>query len=1080
MAAVDASAVGASAESDAAIPPNTCVGDYRIRGLIGEGAMSQVYLAQDIKLGRRIALKIIKRRVMDADGLARFLDEARTTAGFNHPNIVTLHTVGEYEGRPFLALEYVDGESLRERIASGPIALRDALRIARALAEAISEAHARNLVHADLKPENILISREGRVRVVDFGLAKLIGTAPAASSGTPAYMAPERWRHEAPTAAIDVWAFGMILHELVVGRRPISDAALVRLPYATTEPELEADRGQGWGAVVVDCLALDPKRRPTAPELVRRIAAIVDPRATSPASCPFPGLAAFSREDAAQYFGRVGELDEVVERLRATPLVPIVGPSGIGKSSFVNAALIPRLEEGAWTVLSLRPGAAPFDRIANAIGARGEASSLPQAPDRLALLLATFASRVKGRLVVYLDQFEEVFTLAPQDSVAFCECIARAASSDDSWRIVLTVRDDFLGRLAESPQMRRHLGAVMSLAPLSRADLHTAVTSPLANAELEPDDPDLVNRIVADVHGQAACLPLLQFACQTLWERRDVVNKRVLAEEYTAMGGASGALAIHADRFITELLPEQVGIARSLLLALLDPDGTRRPRLRSELEAKIRDAGPVIDRLLSRRLVIASREVERGDDARLDVAHESLATVWPRLKKWLDETHDDRLLELEIEQAAMQWQRRGKRDDLTWSGTALADAIRRTKEWGVPLPAVSLSFLAASQRRERRLRHRRRWVVTSVIALLAVATVIAVVVAIAFARKTREAERAAIDLGVFQLELEPFDWNAKENRPSSPSSMPLLTWTLHFVDETDPRLPGARYGERDLRRSESHWSDGRLIEQVEARSGQAFILVNRGDCAPSELFLRRLPSYIERDSKRVVRLRIPTCAASREGMVDVPAGPFFERVSRKDLMRELPAFRIDRTEVTRAAFAAFSSMEQLTGVAALPVTHLELPVSTLEQTPIVGVNYYTASSYCRFLGKRLPSLAQWQKAFRGGLEVDGQPNPNPRREVPWMTTTTTRPANVDVDGTTDMSPVGSFPDDTSPYGVVDLLGNVSEWTSSTASDPGVSGLRVVAGSNWGEPVTLQHDTIEWSNTRPDGFLDYGIGIRCVD
>src|SRR6185295_610344 len=110
--------------------------------------MGQVYLAQDITLGRRVALKFIKRSVMQGDGAARFLEEARATASFNHPHIVTLHAVGEHDGRPYLALEYLDGESLRARLAVGPLSTHEALRCCRAVAEAIAEAHRRSLMHA--------------------------------------------------------------------------------------------------------------------------------------------------------------------------------------------------------------------------------------------------------------------------------------------------------------------------------------------------------------------------------------------------------------------------------------------------------------------------------------------------------------------------------------------------------------------------------------------------------------------------------------------------------------------------------------------------------------------------------------------------------------------------------------------------------------------------------------------------------------------------------------------------------------------------------------------------------------------
>jgi serine/threonine protein kinase/tetratricopeptide (TPR) repeat protein len=250
----------------------TRVGDFLILGLLGEGAMGQVYLAQDATLGRQVALKLIRRSVMQSDGTARFLEEARATARFNHPHIVTLYAVGEHDGRPYLALEYIDGESLRARLAAGPLPMAEALRCCRAVAEAVAEAHRRGLVHADLKPENIVISSDGRVRVVDFGLARLARGAPNAASGTPAYMAPERWRDVPPTGAIDIWALGVTLHELITGRRPIADEALLHLAFAADTLGLAGLPEAPWTELVRDCLALDPAARPTAEELVRHLA----------------------------------------------------------------------------------------------------------------------------------------------------------------------------------------------------------------------------------------------------------------------------------------------------------------------------------------------------------------------------------------------------------------------------------------------------------------------------------------------------------------------------------------------------------------------------------------------------------------------------------------------------------------------------------------------------------------------------------------------------------------------------------------------------------------------------------------
>ncbi|HWO26591.1 MAG TPA: protein kinase, partial [Kofleriaceae bacterium] len=200
---------------------------------------------------------------------------------FSHPHIVTLHAVGEHEGRPYLALEYLDGDSLRGRLASGPLPLREALRCARAVAEAIAEAHRRGLVHADLKPENVVIPRDGRVRVVDFGVAKLVGGSPNAASGTPAYMAPERWHGVPPTGAIDVWAIGVMLHELITGRHPIGDAMLLHLAFAVDTLELPALPAEPWARLVRDCLALDPAARPTAEALLRRLDRLLAPRSTN-------------------------------------------------------------------------------------------------------------------------------------------------------------------------------------------------------------------------------------------------------------------------------------------------------------------------------------------------------------------------------------------------------------------------------------------------------------------------------------------------------------------------------------------------------------------------------------------------------------------------------------------------------------------------------------------------------------------------------------------------------------------------------------------------------------------------------
>jgi formylglycine-generating enzyme required for sulfatase activity/tRNA A-37 threonylcarbamoyl transferase component Bud32 len=1098
---------------DALLAVDTRVGNFRIRRLLGEGAMGQVYLAQDATLGRRVALKLIKRSVMERHGTERFLEEARATASLNHPHIVTLHAVGEHDGRPYLALEYIDGESLRARLGGGPLPLREALRYCRAVAEAIAEAHRHRLIHADLKPENIVIPRDGRVRVVDFGLARLAGDAPQAASGTPAYMAPERWRGLPPTGAIDIWALGVTLHELVVGSRPISDAALPHLAFTRAELELAGLPEAPWAQLVRDCLVLDPAARPTAEAVVRRLTGLLDPHAaaaTAPADddarCPFPGLAAFSRDDAADYFGRAEELDAAVEQLREHPLIPVVGPSGIGKSSFIRAALLPRLDEAArWVVVAMRPGASPFDSLAAALAipdypADAIADALRRYPDSLSLALAEVARHHDARVLLFVDQFEETFTLGDDpDAVAFCDCLARAALAAEPWRIVLTLRDDFLGRLAAAPSMRPHLGAVMVLAPLSTADLRAAVAGPLGNAGYEPDAPELVTRIVGDIDGQPACLPLLQFTCRSLWERRDVAARRVLVSEYEAMGGATGALATHAQRLMTELAADEVRLVRGILLALVHPDGTRRPCRRSELldgmPAGAHGAvGGLVDRLVERRLVVATRDVER-DDATLEVAHEALATAWPQLAHWLDETYEQRVLVTDLAQASVLWQRRNEDDDATWGGASLTETVRKVSEWNVTLPPGSRAFLDACVRRDRRLRRRRHWLIGGIMGLLAAAVVIAGL----FARYQQHRRYAAEDWGTFDLELEPFNWDTARQAavPLSADETSKLGLVATLSHATTSREVDKPYERDEIERGTPAWRAEpgthvmMLVERVKARSGAAILEVSArgGACPPSVVYLKGLPGYSGslKHGPATIHLRIPTCTASAAGMVEIPAGDFHRNSAHdEDGRASLAAFQIDRTEVTREAFAVYGALEPLTGDRS--TTGPGSPDQRLARLPIVGIDHVTAQAYCRYLGKDLPTAGQWQKAFRGGLVIDGHENPAPRRQTPWQpwsgwlgwlpwrNDVPHHPANLAYDGNEDAAPVGSFPVDTSPYGVVDLAGNVSEWSRTPAEKSEYKGLQAVLGANWD---TKPGTNLLRRNLRHPRYFDFVIGVRCV-
>src|SRR5512134_1913403 len=217
------------------LTPGTRLGTYEIVAPLGAGGMGEVYRAHDTRLGRDVALKVLPADVAaHADRLARFEREARTVAALNHPNIVTLFSVEDQDGFRFLTMELVEGQNLSALVIPGGLPLARLLELAIPLADALAAAHEKGVVHRDLKPGNVMVTREGRVKVLDFGLAKMAGdemagqaqqqtiASPATGAGevlgTVPYMAPEQLRGEQADARSDLFALGILLYELATGR----------------------------------------------------------------------------------------------------------------------------------------------------------------------------------------------------------------------------------------------------------------------------------------------------------------------------------------------------------------------------------------------------------------------------------------------------------------------------------------------------------------------------------------------------------------------------------------------------------------------------------------------------------------------------------------------------------------------------------------------------------------------------------------------------------------------------------------------------------------------------------------------
>ena len=271
----------------------TRLGPYEILAPLGEGGMGEVYRAKDTRLDREVAVKVVSEALAaDPDHMARFEREARLLASLDHPNVAVIHGIEEREGIRFLVLELVEGRTLDERLAAGPLPLVEALDLARQIADALVAAHGKGVIHRDLKPANVRVTPGGRAKVLDFGLAKsLAASAPAASAlttapaggtaagailGTPAYMSPEQARGKPLDQRTDVWSFGCLLFEMLTGRPAFGGetASDCLAAILHTDPEWRALPRATPAAIrrlIARCLEKDPVRRPQAAEALSEI-----------------------------------------------------------------------------------------------------------------------------------------------------------------------------------------------------------------------------------------------------------------------------------------------------------------------------------------------------------------------------------------------------------------------------------------------------------------------------------------------------------------------------------------------------------------------------------------------------------------------------------------------------------------------------------------------------------------------------------------------------------------------------------------------------------------------------------------
>jgi WD40 repeat protein len=768
----------------------TRLGPYEVVDLVGAGGMGSVYRARDTRLGRYVALKVMRvDGARGAERLRRFETEARAVARLSHPNVLSVFDVGTHEGVPYLVLELLEGETLRQRLCRGPLVASEAAELARQACAGLQAAHARGIVHRDLKPENLFLTSEGLVKILDFGIAKLKSgdgdgsrgeteTEDGALVGTLGYLSPEQARGVEADARSDVFALGAVLYESLSGRRAFAGASAAETVAAILQadpPPLETGSGPlpvGLERIVRRCLEKEPERRfQSAHDLGLALEAVTTGRVpvapVEEQQAPYPGLRSFTETEAPRFFGREHEVGALWTKLGRRHLLALIGPSGAGKTSFVRAGLVPARPRG-WTAIVSTPGTSPFLSLAQSLAAElaGDAEAVRELlrfeeADRAVASVARWRRGHTGALVV-VDQFEELFTQnAPEVQERFAALLGRLASEADV-RVLLSMRDDFLMRCHEHEALAPVFEELTPLGALSGEALRRALVEPARAAGYRFEDEGLVERMLGAVRGERGALPLLAFAAWRLWELRDRDRRLLTRESYEEIGGVSGALAQHAESVLERIGPERQALMRELFRNLVTSQGTRAVVEREELLSVWPDRGAaeaVLSELIDARLLtsyeVPGTEGQTGAH-RVEIVHESLLAAWPRLVRWQAQDAEGALLRDQLKQAAHLWQEKGRPADLLWSGTPLREYELWRERYPGRLTALEEDFARAMVERARR---RRRIQKVAIAATIVGLSAVAIVVSISrhqavVSRQKAEASRL-LTLGKLRLDDDP-------------------------------------------------------------------------------------------------------------------------------------------------------------------------------------------------------------------------------------------------------------------------------------------------------------------------------------
>ncbi len=717
-----------------AVPSSTTasVPGYELREPLGSNGASGVRRAYQPSLGREVAVRVWSRDLAaDPAFIRRFEAEAQRIARLSHPHLVPLLDYWRGPDGAFLVHPLLRGGDLRERMGREAFTRLEVAEVLEPIAAALSHAHQHGVLHGRVHPGNVLFDEEGNLYVADLGLAQMApGSAPATLH---AYTAPEAVGDATTTIAADVYAFGVLAWELLEGRPPPQDrdlplpsGALGDLLGRATSSEV-----QERPADVATCL-VELRELLTGSEHAGPVRTL--------ARNPYRGLEPFLEADAGDFHGRDALVAELVNTLATHPLVTVVGPSGVGKSSVVRAGLIPALRQDAidgssrWLITDLVPGAHPFEELAAALRRVAVDASIDvahelRADDQGLLRCTQLLLPPDGHLLVLIDQFEELFTQTRDATTChrFLDLLVAAADDPQARiQVVATLRADLLDRPLHVPAfaeaMRR--ATVMVRAP-DREELARIVREPAVGVGVEVEE-RLVERIVADAGRESGALPLVQRVLYDLFTDRE--TDRLTLAAYEEHGGLQGAIGRKAEQLYLGLPAPQRDLAREVFLRLVTVDDggvDSRRRVRTgelaQLDADEQDIDRVLEVFGHHRLMTFDRDpATRGPT--VEVAHEALLREWDRLRGWIEAVREDLRTRQRISAAAQEWEDSDRDASVLLRGARLELAEQWTRRGGLALTGSEGEFLTQSRLADDaetdRANRRRRRVLTGMSAAL--------------------------------------------------------------------------------------------------------------------------------------------------------------------------------------------------------------------------------------------------------------------------------------------------------------------------------------------------------------------------